>query len=195
MKKNSINLILCISIALLIIFFSIFVYLINVIKNKNNHISVVSITLGKKIAEKDNLNTLKKKMTELVDTQKTISGYLVDTTNIDIFVGYLETLGLTNNIELSVNSVDIVKNEKNKIFVNLTAKGAFPDSMKMLSLLENSSYNISIVSLYLNKEISSSSPQTLVSSGKINTAKVTPAPPTLLKSSWQMDIGFNVLSL
>lgn len=169
-----------------------FVYLLNVIKNKNKHISAVSITLGKKIAEKENLNVLEKRMTELLDTQKKISSYLVDTSNIDKFVGYLEGIGVNNNVELSVNSVDVVKNEKNKISVNLNIKGNFSNTMKAIVVLENSPYNLIINALYLNKEIVSSN-EVIVPNNKVvsNGKEVIP----ITKYIWQSDISFSVLNL
>ena len=182
MRKNKINLILIISILLLILVSFSFVFLLNIIKNKNNHISAVSITLGEKIAEKKNLSILENKMTELTDTRSKISDYLVDTSNIDKFVEYLEGVGASNNLELSVDSVDIVKDEKNKIAVKLTTKGGFLNTMKNILILENSPYNIVIKSLYLNKNIESSSTDT-------KTISVSS------KSFWQMDMSFNVLSL
>jgi len=192
MKKNNTNLILTISIISFIILSVVFVYLLNVIKNKNEHASVVSNTLKNKTIEKGNLDILEKRMTELLDTQKKINSYLVDTSNIDKFVEYLENIGINNNASLSVKSVDFLKNDKNKMVVSLTIRGDFSGVMKTFSILENSPYDIVIDSLYLNKEISQYGD---ISQQPVNSLlknkKVIISP----KSSWQMDISFNVLSL
>ena len=196
MKKNNTNLMLAILIILLIIFSGLFGYLLSVIKNKNNHISAVTSTLAKKKIEKKNIDVLEKKMTELVQTQKDISGYLVDTSNIDRFVEYLESIGVDNSIELSVKSVDIIKNENNKILVNVSTKGSFMNIMKVLLTIENSPYSLNIASLYLNKEIVQTTPvlgePVKTKNSKISKTKVAPLPP---KSLWQMDMSFNILTL
>lgn len=176
-----------ISILLLGVVSFSFVYLLNIIKNKNKHISTVSITLGEKMAEKKNLNILENKMAELVDTRKKIGDYLVDTANVDKFVEHLEEVGASNNLELSVNSVDLVKEEKNRISVRLTTKGGFINTMKNILILENSPYNIIIKSLYLNKGIESSDTSTADKNTKVI--------PTPGKSFWQMDMSFDVFSL
>lgn len=192
MKNKSTNLILVISIIFLMIFSFTFVYLLNVIKNKNNHISAVSITLGKKMAEKENLTVLEKKMTELVETQKKISNYFVDTLNIDKFVEYLESIGADNGVEVSVNSIDMIKNDKTKMSVNLSIKGNFVKTTKTIGILENSPYNIIINSLYFNKEIITSNTIDPVDSKTTDKKKETSS---TKDSLWQADINFIVLNL
>jgi hypothetical protein len=151
---------------------------LNVIKSKNNYISVAVSTLEKKMNEKENIKFLKDKIAELSDTYEKINGYFVDTASIDTFVVYLEGIGADNNVDLSVKGVDTPRNEKNKISVNLSMKGKFGDIMNVVDILENAPYNITINSLYLNKDII--------------------LPTDTVKeniSSWQADITFNVLSL
>ena len=191
MKKINTNLILIISIILLMLFTLSFIYLLNIIKNKNNHISAVSITLGRKIVEKDNLNILEEKMSELVNTQKSISNFLVDTSNIDKFVVYLESMGTDNNLDLSVKSVDFVKNDKNKMLVSISTKGNFSDTMKTLLTLENAPYNVTINSFYLNKEVAATSSTIQETVGSISKGKILPQ---AAKTIWQMDISFSILS-
>lgn len=189
MKKNNTNLILIISITLLILVSSTSIYFFNVIKSKNNYISVVASTLEKKINEKENIKFLQDKIAELSDTYKKINSYFVNTASIDTFVVYLEGIGTDNNVELSVKGVDVPKNEKNKILVNLSMKGKFGDIMNVVDILENAPYNIAINSLYLNKEI-------IITNDTVGPlAKGKNLPPKENISSWQADITFNVLSL
>lgn len=189
MKKNNTNLILVISIILFTLFIGTFVYLLSVIKNKNVHTGVVVATLGEKILEKENIGVIEKRMVELLATQTKLGGYLVDTSHIDDFVEYLENIGTQNNVELSVNSVNIPKNEKNKVLVNISIIGSFSNVMKTIAIVENASYSININSLYLNKEITTvNDTMTEIVKGK---EKVTP----ITKASWQADISFKVLSL
>ena len=58
MKNNNTNIILIVSILLVIIFAGSSVYLFNIIKNKNEHTSVVIATLDNKIKEKQNIGVL-----------------------------------------------------------------------------------------------------------------------------------------
>lgn len=189
MKKNNTNLILIISITFLVLVSSTLIYFLNVIKSKNNYISVVASTLEKKMNEKENIKFLKDKIAELSDTYKKINSYFVNTASIDTFVVYLEGIGTDNNVELSVKGVDVPKNEKNKILVNLSMKGKFSDIMNIVDILENAPYNITINSLYLNKDI-------ILPNDTANPLdKGKNLPPKENISSWQADITFNVLSL
>ncbi len=168
--------------------FAGFFYLINVIKNKNKHISAVSATLQEKMNEKDNMVTLENKIIELGDTHKQISGYLIETSNIDTFVEYLESLGSSNNIDLIVKSVETPKGEKNKLTFNIEMDGSFPNITKVVSILENSPYSLSVNSLYINKITEDSKVETIDPKTKKTITT------TNTKSSWQATANFTVLS-
>ncbi|MEI7689031.1 MAG: hypothetical protein WCI91_02480 [Candidatus Nomurabacteria bacterium] len=182
MKKNKINLILIISTIIFVFFIGIFIFLLNIIKNKNEHTSVVMATLSKNMADKENINTLQKKINEFDDINKKIDSYIVDTASIDTFVEFLEKVGVDNGVILTVNGVDIPKNEKNKISVRLSIKGDFSKIMKTVAGLENSPYYMNIVSSYINKEI------------KEPIVDVTNPSDELKNNLWQADLTFSVLS-
>ncbi len=187
MKNNKTNLILILSTSLLVAFIVFFFYFFNVIKNKNKHTSVVISTLTEKISEKEKLSVLEKKMAELGDINKKINNYLVNPSNIDSFVEYLENTGLNNGVELIVKSVEIEKTEKNKILISVYMTGSFSNVIKVISLLENAPYNIKINSLSLMKEIE----KNVIDSTAKNIKGVIP----VIKSTWQSSITFSVLSL
>lgn len=189
-KKTNLSLIF--SILTLLVFTGSFVYLLKVIKNKNNHTSTVLMTLEQKIIEKENISVLEKRMAELGDTSERIGSYLVDPAGIDTFVEYLEKIGANNKVELSVKSVDVPKSEKNKIIVSFYMVGDFSNIIKVISLLENAPYNITITSSYLNKEIISGNPVPIIVDTAINKKEV-PAP--IRKVGLQASITFSVLSL
>ncbi len=188
MKKSHTNLILIISTILFIFTIGSFVFFFTVIKNKNRHISAVSIALGKKTSEQINVNNLDNKIIELGNIQKRISGYFINTSAIDTFVEYLEGIGLSNNVDLSVKSVDTPKNEKNRIFVTINMKGSFSNLMRVISILENAPYNIIINSTYLNKE-------TLISTDTNNTPIKGKDIPKEDKSYWIANVTFGILNL
>lgn len=187
MKKSNTNLILITSIILLVVLTAFSIYFLNSIRNKNRHISAVLITLQKKIEDKQNVSTLQKKMSELLDTSTKINGYIVDTSRIDLFVEYLEGLGISNNVNLSVKTVDVLKNEKNKIFLGLSINGTFTNVMKTIVLLENSPYNMTMISSYINKDLEPTDVNNGINKEGETISKGEP--------SWQADITFNVLSI
>ena len=188
MNKNNTNFILIISTLLLIVLTGSFLYFFSVIKNKNKHISAVVISLNKKMSEKNNINSLEKKMVELVDTQNKISSYIVNPARVDIFVEYLEKIGDESGTTFLVKSVNVPKKEKNKIQVVVAIEGSFADVAKAVALLENSPYVISINSSFINKQI--------VSGGEVSTTENKKDEVVVSKKpTWQANINFNVLSL
>lgn len=185
MKKSKINLILVISSVLFVLLLGALIYFVNIIKNKNEHTSVVVSTLNKKIKDKENINDLQKKIGEFEDINKKIDGYIVNTASVDTFVESLEKIGLNNNVDLTVNGVDIPKNEKNKITVRLSIKGDFSKVMNTIANLENSPYYMNVLSSYINKEIKERS-------------EIAPGPAgasiDLKNELWRADLTFSVLS-
>lgn len=184
MKKSKINLILISSSILFVVFLCVLIYFINIIKNKNEHTSVVVATLNKKIKDKENINDLQKKIGEFESINKKIDSYIVNTASVDTFVESLEKIGLNNSVDLTVNGVDIPKNEKNKISVRLSIKGDFPKVMNTIANLENSPYYMNVLSSYINKEIE----ETSEIPGSINSQV------NIKNDLWRADLTFSVLS-
>lgn len=188
MKKSWTNILIIISAIILLISIFSLVYFLNIIKNKNINISAANIALDKKVSDQDNMNGLKNKIIELGNTQKSISSHFVNTEAIDTFVEYLENTGTSNGIDLSVKSVDVPKNEKNKILVSINMTGSFSNVMKIMAILENSPYNIVINSTYLNKETSVvTDVNNLLNKGK--------ELPKESKSYWLANVTFTILTL
>ncbi|MFA6355184.1 MAG: hypothetical protein WCW65_02040, partial [Candidatus Paceibacterota bacterium] len=123
-------------------------------------------------------------------TNKKIDSYIIETSKVYLFVEYLENLGIENNVDLVVNSVDVLKTEKNKISVNLNITGDFTNIMKSIATLENSPYNITMTSSYLNKEIFVQDNTEDLKNNLDN--KNTQSS---IKPSWYVNLKFNVLSI
>lgn len=195
MKKTNSNIILVISALIFIMLIILCVYFYKVIGNKNRHISAVISTLENKMKEKEGINALNARMIELNEMNKKVGNYLANTSQIDTFVEYLEGMGVSNDVELSVKSVEIPKNEKNKIALTIDTKGSFQNILKVIALLENAPYNISITSLYFSKDLSSfledNNADTL-SDNKTDKTKEIIVPPKLL---WQASLSFTVVSI
>jgi hypothetical protein len=187
MKKNSTNIILAFSFLMLIILIGVFVYVFSVIRNKNIHTSSVVAALDQRILENNNIGVFDKKMSDLKNTNDLMGSFIVDKSNIDKFVEYLENLGTSNDVDLAVKSVDTPKNEKNKILVNLSMVGDFSNIMKVIALLESSQYSVTMSSSYVSKDTPD------VEGGSV-TPK-TDSPNVIKKIPWNADISFTVLSL
>ena len=163
-----------------------FVYFLNIIKNKNEHTSVVLSTLNKKIKDKENINTLEKKFYEIGEIKKKVSSYIVDTAQIDTFVEYLESIGTNNNVNFVVGSVETSKLTKNSVNVKVSIIGSFEDVTRAVFILENSPYYITVNSSFINKDITLKTDDPMLQTKEI--IKDT-------DSSWQADISFSVLTL
>ncbi len=184
MNKTKTIFILILSTTTLILSIGIFVFFFKIIKNKNIHTSVVISTIEEKIINNDNKEAILNKYNEIEDEHEIINGHFVDATNIDVFVEYLEKLGSEKNINTTVNSVELSKKEKNMILVKISLEGDVKNIMQVVSLIENSPYQIRIDSFYLNKQI-----ETKIEAVNEQTKNINNVP------LWQADVSFNVLSL
>lgn len=153
MKKNYTTLIFTFSIFISILSICLFIFFLKVIKNKNQHTSVVITTLEEKMKEKENAVMFTEKIAEIKSLQDSINSRFVDPNKIDIFVSYLEKIGLNLNSEVVVNNIEIQPKTKNIIIFKLSIKGTFQEVIKTITFLENIPYQINITQVYLNKDI------------------------------------------
>jgi len=183
MKRDHTKLILIISILIALVFTFVLFSFFKVIKNKNEYISKVLTTLSNKITSKNNAELLIKKSSELDNIYKTINSYFIDSTKINIFVDNLENLGSENNTTLTVKNVAISNTQKKTILVGVSVVGNFNNVIKVIYLLENSSFYVNVTQAFVNKKIN---PIDL----KVKDKKISNTPPI-----WQADISFSVLTL
>jgi hypothetical protein len=181
MKKNNTILNFIFSLIVTIVLIGIFLFILNIIKNKNQHISAVFNTLQEKITEKERADNSKGKIQEIKLLQSSLNQYFIDSNQIDKFVSYLEDIGLVTGAQVTVKGIEVLKKENNLISFKLSANGTFEEVMKTITLLENIPYQIKIMQVYLNKNIDKYVEVT-------ETKKLT-------SSVWQADISFNILAL
>ena len=105
MKRNHTNIIFILSIIATISVVCLFVFFLKVIRNKNEHVSAVLITLAEKMREKENVIMFSEKSAEIQATRDSVNGRFVDPDKIDTFVGYLEDLNKNIGGEISVKSI------------------------------------------------------------------------------------------
>jgi hypothetical protein len=166
----------------------IFIFFIRVIKNKNEHTSVVSSTLEGKMKDKENATFFAEKITEIKTIQDSINSHFVDPEKIDTFVGYLEDIGSNIGSIVVVKNIDIPQKSKNLISIKLSINGTFQNVIKTINILENIPYQVNITQIYLNKDIKDSTPIVDVKGKVIKEISVT-------IPTWQADVYFNILSL
>lgn len=183
MKKKYINLILIISILVTLSVIATFIFFFKVIQNKNEHTSKVLTVLAEKMTDKKNNETLVKKFSEIEAVNDGINSYFVDQTKMDTFVDYLEKLGSNNNTELSVKNVEVSTRQDNVLLVKVLINGNFTNVMRVIYLLENAPYNISLTQAFVNKEITTT--EVDVKGIRKETGS----------SSWQASVSFSILSL
>lgn len=183
MNKKYIKIIFIISVFITILVFVVFIFFFRVIKNKNEHISKVLITLKEKIEDKENRKILMDKFTELESISKTVNNYFIDSSKIDTFVDYLEKLGSDNNTELIVKNVEIEPKKKESISIKILISGNFAKVMNVIYLLENIPQYVSLNQVFVNKVI------------KTNSIQVNGVEKSTEISLWQADVSFSVLSL
>ena len=171
MKKYKTILYLTFSFIIAISSILLFIYFMRVIKNKNEHISVVTATLAEKEKEKQDSITFAKKIAEIKTYQDSINGHFVDTKKIDMFVDYLEKVGTTLNSKISTKGIEMSTKNDGMISVKISITGSFSEVMKTISYLENIPYEINVTQIFFSKN-------------------TTPAAP-----AWQADVSFDILSL
>ncbi len=168
-------------ITLFFVFFLVFFF--TNIQKKNDYTSSVFRAISDKVVELDNAKILIEKSSELKSTDKTINNYFVDPMKISSFISYLEDLGLKNNTKLIVKNIKISNNKKDTILVNVSVKGNFNNTIKVLYLLENIPFNVNLTQAFVNKEIKPTE-------NKDKKIKISTTPPI-----WEANISFSVLSL
>ena len=182
MKKNYTTPIFIFSILTSILVICLFIFFLKVIKNKNEHASVVLTTLEEKMKEKENAIMFSKKVAEIKLLQDSINSHLVNPNKMDSFVGYLEEIGPSLGSEVVVNSIEIPPKTQNIISFQLSVVGTFQKVMETITFLENIPYQISITQVYLNKDIKQLTPDEIKQGKVINTL------------TWQANVSFNILS-
>jgi hypothetical protein len=185
MKKNKTTSFLIFSVFIVILVVLLLVLFINVIKNKNLHISAVATTLGEKMKEKEDATVNVSKITEIKSIQESINNYFVDPNRIDTFVSYLEGIGSDIGSSVEVNGIDIPQKTKNTIAFKLSIKGTFEEVMKTISFMENIPYQIDITQIYLNENAKPFEEKDTKTDTKVKIVK---------SPIWQADISFNILS-
>lgn len=178
-KKTLIILIIMIFTTIISIYF--FIFILKTIRIKNERTSLVVYELGKKTIDKENEKILIDKTEEIKSLQFFVDKHFIDINNMDVFVEYLEKIGLDNNAELIVNGVNIPIDVKNIVNFKISITGNFSNVIQTINSLESIPYEVNITQVYLNKNLNKEEGD--------NSVKI------IDKSEWQADVSFSILSL
>lgn len=181
MKNKKITLFLILSIIITLIVILALAFFLRIIKNKNEHTSVVIATLAEKMKQKENAESFAEKFEEIKLLENGITSHFVDPNKIDEFVSYLEGLGDTTGAIVSVKGIEAEKEGSGMIDFKLSIEGSFENVSKTITLLENIPYQVNVVQVYLNKNIEQEKDE----KGNIISTS----------STWQADVSFSILGL
>lgn len=179
MKKHRTTFILIISTIVMLVSFATLALFFKIIANKNAHTSAILVTLANKMAKKDNIDILTKKIEEVNTTKRRIDGYFVDASKIDSFIEYLENLGTSAGTEIKVAGFEVSPTDPHLLLVRLTSKGSFTNTMRTIMLLENAPYQLRITRTSLVRQTGTMTD----AKGKASTT-----------SFWQAEISFSILT-
>lgn len=182
MKNKKILLILIPSILVAAASVFGFIYILKIIKIKNENTSAILLALEEKMVTKENEKIFSEKIAEVKKMSDSINAYFVDPNNIDTFVVFLESLGTIEGVELVVNNIDIPKDIINILNLKISIKGEFSNVISTIDSLENIPYEINITQIYLNKDMSQEG-------SNIDSLKIIKTP------KWQADISFDIVSI
>jgi len=183
MKKTKTTIVLTISLIIALLAISIFVFLMQIIKNKNTNIQSVYATLEQKTLEKSQIDTIKKNNDYIKQSQDKINSYFVDTTDISIFINYLEDIGSQGGVKLTVDNVEVPKTDEKFVSVSVSLFGSFSNVMRTVRMIEHIPYKIHFNNIYINKYIPSQ-----------NQSDPTKKVAVPAGSSWEVQITFDALS-
>lgn len=157
-----------------LVLFGIYSTLFIVIKNKNNHISVLQNQVDIEVRKDQRLHSIKQLVADLDKDIKQIDTYFISEDGVVDFLENLEALGSVADVSVGVNSVSIDESTDTGLpyellKIDFVARGSWENVMQLISLLETFPLGIVIERMQL-EHLSD-------------------------QSSWQANIRFTVLKL
>lgn len=153
MKNRKTITLLILSVITAILVWGAFWFIWHIIKNKNEHSSVVIATLEEKMTDKQNASLFAEKFDEIKTLRNSLTSHFVDKSKVDEFVNYLEDLSLITNARITIVGIDIPEEIKNTIKIDMSIDGEFDEVAKTIKLLENIPYQTTINDLHIIKNI------------------------------------------
>ena len=151
MKINFQKLPFLLAIAFLVFSSGLFYFLYNKIQDNHTSIKEINIKIKEEESYMGELRALGHGIKTIESEKLELEKHFVSSSNFVPFLDTIENLALKVGATAETTSVDISQDKLN-LTVDLDIKGSFVSLYKFITLLENSSYELEVVSLDLFKE-------------------------------------------
>lgn len=132
-----------------------FVFAFRVIKHKNQYASALTQTIQQKIIEEENILESKNIIAETKQKHDTLKSFIVDQDKIDEFATYIEAQGDAVGIAVNIRNVEISPMNPNILSLTFDGIGNFEDVTRLLWIIENSPYKISVHNVSMASSVTS----------------------------------------
>jgi uncharacterized membrane protein len=123
-------------------------FLFYLIKAKSEDASVLSQSLDIQRANQEQVIMLRHAINESKDDRATLDTYFVKSSNLDVFIKSLESLGEESNTAIRLNAFTEIN--KNSLIIDFNANGTYDDIYYLVTLIEHLPYHIEFKKAYLN---------------------------------------------
>lgn len=113
-------------------------------KKINKEASALGLELAQRVSERENISQFKKIIKDTEEKHSQVDSFIVDSDNIDKFVGALEAEGDKLGLAVDINGVNISISNQQRLVVIFDATGSFESIMKLVWVIENMPYGIDI---------------------------------------------------
>lgn len=176
MKKDIVKNKLIVSLIFLVIVLSIFFYVYTTTL-KNHRKSEENLIKWQEVYyHQQEVEALSSSIALIEEDKNSLDVHFAKSSNVVLFLDYLESLAKKIDIETEVSLVDVPQKEEGLI-VEMNIKGEFKTIYKFLKLLENSPYQLEFISVDINN---STNEETLEKENK--------------KIKWQAQLRIKLLS-
>lgn len=150
MKNNFQKIILFVSVALLLFFCFVFVFLYREINDNYQKIQQDTINLQTEERQRDNITSLNRTLQKIAPDRALLESHFVKSSNIVPFLNMIEKLAQETRVSAQIDSIN-TKMDNSEITVDLKASGSFEVIYKFLTLLENFPYELDFISMDMRK--------------------------------------------
>lgn len=151
MKNNSHKLLLILSLTFFILSCFGFFVLYKEINNNEKITGENELKLQKEIEKTESIKLLNSSIKKIESERDLIETHFAHGSNVVPFLNTMESLGNKAGVKTEVTLVDIPK-ESRSLVIEMNTLGSFEGIYKFLLLLENSQYQLEILSMDIQKE-------------------------------------------
>lgn len=150
MKNNLQKIPLFVSLATLILFCFVFLFLYRAIDNNNQKAEQNLIVWQTEASRRDEINTLNRSLQEIANDKIQLETHFAKSSDAVPFLDTIEKLALEAGATAQISSVD-TSADNTGLIVALNASGGFGAIYKFLTLLENSPYELDFLTMDIHK--------------------------------------------